>query len=94
MNIIKHAIKNNMRIPDSSILFYPCVRILYDNFCPSMLIALEECLIDYMMIYNLAHTVLDLVNNKIEDYANDDTLNILITDPKVKILIIISLYCY
>ena len=50
-----------------------------------MLLALEDPIIDFMMVYNLQETLLDLENKTLSDYEKDETLNFMLIDPKVNL---------
>ena len=90
LNIIKHAIKNNLRVPDGVVLLYPCInifiigsRILYECCTPSLLMSIKDNYIDPTIILNLQRIVLELYKHDISFYKNDDKLDFYISDPNV-----------
>jgi hormone-sensitive lipase len=83
LNIVKHAIRNNKRVPDGVLLYYPCSRVIISNYSPSLLMCLDNSLLDSGILAKAQTILLDLENNDIEYYADDDNLDFYKTKPNV-----------
>jgi acetyl esterase/lipase len=80
LNVIKHSIRKNLRVPDAACLIYPCSRIIYDWMSPSLMMGTRDNFIDPGLMTNIQSLFLDLDNKSISDFVNDDRLNFYLTD--------------
>jgi len=83
LNIIKYSIFNKIKIPDAAVILYAPARIVYNSMSHSLLTGCRDNFIDPELMANIQRVFLDLDNNNINDYKNDDNLNLYLTDPKI-----------
>lgn len=84
LDILKHCVKTKQRIPEGCLLAYPCSRIIIDSLTPSILLCLEDTLIDNSILSKIQTTLLDLESvDDFKKYENDDRLNFYLTDSKI-----------
>jgi len=75
LDIVKNAIKNNVRKPDGLLLIYPSTRIVFENMGPSFGISCRDSFIEISLIGNMQKAVLDLENFDLDHYDKDENLN-------------------
>jgi hypothetical protein len=87
LDIIKNAIKNNIRLPDEVIFVYPCVNLLSEDLSlnsidPFSVLGIDENIHDELHEMPF-YCKLSEFFNKDEVSRNDDRLNFFFTDTKL-----------
>jgi acetyl esterase/lipase len=83
IDIVRKAIKNNVRKPDGILLIYPSTRIVFENMGPSFGMSTRDSFIEISLMGNMQRAVLDLEKFDLDHYDKDDNLNFYKTSSEI-----------
>jgi hypothetical protein len=83
LDMIKYAIKNNIKTPDAAVFVFPCPKLILDetSFTKDPFVFLEA---EEMSVYTkIQEQFLDFEKKEISEYREEDRLNFFLTDSNI-----------